>query len=64
MRRQAVARRRPEWLGLIVPFDAAAVADDAYYVVYPTEFSHSKLLELFRAWLLEQASAYAAPGGG
>lgn len=50
-------------LGLIVPFDAAAVADDAYYLVYPTEFSHSKPLELFRAWLLEQASAYAAPGG-
>ncbi|CAN0627425.1 LysR family transcriptional regulator, glycine cleavage system transcriptional activator [Burkholderia multivorans] len=50
-------------LGLIVPFDAAAVADDAYYLVYPTELSHGKPLELFRAWLLEQASAYAAPGG-
>ncbi|MBA5760521.1 LysR family transcriptional regulator, partial [Escherichia coli] len=28
-----------------------------------TEFSHSKPLESFRGWLLEQASAYAAPEG-
>ena len=47
-------------LGLIVPFDAAAVADDAHYLVHPPEFGHSKPLELVRAWLLEQASAYSA----
>jgi DNA-binding transcriptional LysR family regulator len=48
-------------LGLVVPCDAATVGDSAYYLVYPTEFSHSKPLESFRGWLLEQASAYAAP---
>ena len=48
-------------LGLVVPCDAATVGDSAYYLVYPTEFSHNKPLELFRGWLLEQASAYAAP---
>jgi DNA-binding transcriptional LysR family regulator len=48
-------------LGLVVPCDAATVGDSAYYLVYPTELSHSKPLELFRGWLLEQASAYASP---
>lgn len=48
-------------LGLVVPFDAASTADSGYYLVYPTEFSHSKPLELFRSWLLEQASVYASP---
>ncbi|CAE6772685.1 LysR substrate-binding domain-containing protein [Paraburkholderia sp. SEWSISQ10-3 4] len=48
-------------LGLIIPFEAATVADSAYYLVYPTELSHGKPLELFRTWLLEQASAYKAP---
>jgi LysR family transcriptional regulator, glycine cleavage system transcriptional activator len=33
--------------------------DAAYYLVYPTEFRHGKPLEAFRAWLLEQAGAYA-----
>jgi LysR family transcriptional regulator, glycine cleavage system transcriptional activator len=48
-------------LGLIVPYDAPAVEDSAYYLVYPTELSHGKPLECFRRWLLEQAGAYAAP---
>ncbi|WP_179404512.1 LysR substrate-binding domain-containing protein [Burkholderia guangdongensis] len=48
-------------LGLIAPFDATAVEDGGYYFVYPTELSHGKPLERFRAWLLEQASAYAGP---
>ena len=48
-------------LGLIVPYEAASVADAAYYLVYPTELSHSKPLESFRSWLLDQALAYAAP---
>ena len=49
-------------LGIVIPFDAATttVADSAYYLVYPTELSHGKPLECFRAWLLEQASAYHA----
>ncbi|WP_207001605.1 LysR substrate-binding domain-containing protein [Trinickia mobilis] len=47
-------------LGIVIPFDAAAVADSAYYLVYPTELSHGKPLECFRAWLLEQAGAYHA----
>jgi LysR family transcriptional regulator, glycine cleavage system transcriptional activator len=50
-------------LGIIIPFDAATVADSAYYLVYPTELSHGKPLECFRAWLLEQASAYNAVKG-
>ncbi|MEM5342894.1 LysR substrate-binding domain-containing protein [Paraburkholderia azotifigens] len=52
-----------EQLGLIIPFDAAAAVDSAYYLVYPMELSHSKPLEAFRAWLLEQASAYNAIAG-
>lgn len=47
-------------LGLIIPFAAESSVDSAYYLVYPTELSHGKPLELFRAWLLEQASAYDA----
>jgi len=39
------------------------VADGGYYFVYPTELSHGKPLELFRAWLLEHASAYNASQG-
>ena len=50
---------RLEQLGVVIPFEATAVADSAYYLVYPTELSHGKPLERFRAWLLEQASAYA-----
>lgn len=50
-------------LGLVIPFEARvawhASTDAAYYLVYPTEFSHGKPLEAFRAWLLEQAGAYA-----
>lgn len=46
-------------LGLLSPFDATSVVDSAYYLVYPTELSHGKPLELFRSWLLSQASAYA-----
>lgn len=46
--------------GLVIPFDVASAVDSAYYLVYPTELSHGKPLELFRSWLLEQASAYNA----
>jgi len=49
---------RLEQLGVVVPFAATSVAESAYYLVYPTELSHGKPLEQFRAWLLEQASAY------
>ncbi|TGS61285.1 LysR substrate-binding domain-containing protein, partial [Mesorhizobium sp. M1C.F.Ca.ET.176.01.1.1] len=42
-------------LGLMIPFAATAVEESAYYLVYPTELSHGKPLELFRTWLLEQA---------
>ncbi|CAB3728228.1 LysR substrate-binding domain-containing protein [Paraburkholderia rhynchosiae] len=48
-------------LGLVIPFAATTVEDSAYYLVYPTELSHGKPLELFRTWLLEEASAYNAP---
>lgn len=47
-------------LGLVIPFDTATTVDSAYYLVYPTELSHGKPLELFRTWLLEQARAYSA----
>jgi LysR family glycine cleavage system transcriptional activator len=47
-------------LGLIVPFDAPAIAEAAYYLVYPTELSHGRPLASFREWLLEQAAAYGA----
>lgn len=51
--------------GLVIPFDVVSAVDSAsaYYLVYPTELSHGKPLELFRAWLLEQASAYTAVQG-
>jgi DNA-binding transcriptional LysR family regulator len=45
-------------LGLVIPFAATAVEESAYYLVYPTELSHGKPLELFRTWLLEEAAAY------
>jgi len=41
---------------LIVPFDAPAVAEAAYYLVYPTELSHGKPLASFREWLLQEAA--------
>jgi len=47
-------------LGLVIPYAATAVEESAYYLVYPTELSHGKPLELFRTWLLEQAAAYNA----
>lgn len=47
-------------LGLVIPFAATAVEESAYYLVYPTELSHGKPLELFRTWLLEEAAAYNA----
>jgi hypothetical protein len=37
-----------------------AVADSAYYLVYPTELSHGKPLASFREWLLQEAAAYSA----
>ncbi|HEX7914029.1 MAG TPA: LysR substrate-binding domain-containing protein [Paraburkholderia sp.] len=48
-----------EQLGLAIPFDAPAVADSAYYLVYPTELSHGKPLACFREWLLQEAAAYS-----
>jgi DNA-binding transcriptional LysR family regulator len=49
-----------EQLGIMIPFEASPPVDSAYYLVYPTELSHGKPLELFRAWLLGQADAYNA----
>ncbi|MGF7136523.1 LysR family glycine cleavage system transcriptional activator [Paraburkholderia sp. EB58] len=49
-----------ERLGLVVPFDAPALAEAAYYLVYPTELSHGRPLASFREWLLGQAAAYGA----
>jgi DNA-binding transcriptional LysR family regulator len=46
--------------GLAVPFDAPAVTEAAYYLVYPTELSHGKPLASFREWLLREAATYAA----
>ncbi|WP_176136512.1 LysR substrate-binding domain-containing protein [Paraburkholderia atlantica] len=46
--------------GLVIPFDGPAVADAAYYLVYPTELSHGKPLANFREWLLGEAAAYGA----
>jgi DNA-binding transcriptional LysR family regulator len=47
-----------EPLNLMIPFDAPMIAEAAYYLVYPTELSHSKPLANFRGWLLEQAAQY------
>jgi LysR family glycine cleavage system transcriptional activator len=47
-----------ERLGLVVPFDAPALAEAAYYLVYPTELSHGKPLASFREWLLREAAMY------
>lgn len=49
-----------EQLGLVIPLDAPAVADAAYYLVYPTELSHGKPLTIFRDWLLQEAAAYGS----
>jgi LysR family glycine cleavage system transcriptional activator len=49
---------RLEQLGVVIPFEATSVAEAAYYLVYPTELSHGKPLEQFRAWLVDEASAY------
>ncbi|ASL46477.1 Glycine cleavage system transcriptional activator [Burkholderia sp. AD24] len=45
---------------LVVPLAAPAVADSAYYLVYPTELSHGKPLASFREWLLHEAADYGA----
>ena len=47
-------------LGLVIPLDVPAVADSAYYLVYPTELSHGRPLASFREWLLHEAAAYGA----
>ncbi|PCE23788.1 LysR family transcriptional regulator [Paraburkholderia acidicola] len=49
-----------EQLGLVIPFNAPAIAEAAYYLVYPTELSHGKPLASFREWLLQEAGTYAA----
>jgi DNA-binding transcriptional LysR family regulator len=49
-----------EQLGLVIPLDTPAVADSAYYLVYPTELSHGKPLASFREWLLQEAASYSA----
>ena len=51
---------RLEQSGLIAPFASTSQEAGAYYLVYPTEFSHGKPLELFRTWLQEQAASYTA----
>ncbi len=53
-----------EQLGLVMPLDAPAVADSAYYLVYPTELSHGKPLTSFREWLLREAAAYSVVNPG
>ncbi|MCX4156526.1 MULTISPECIES: LysR substrate-binding domain-containing protein [Paraburkholderia] len=53
-----------EQLGLVIALDALAVADSAYYLVYPTELSHGKPLTSFREWLLREAAAYSAVNPG
>ncbi|MEA3130153.1 MAG: LysR family transcriptional regulator, glycine cleavage system transcriptional activator [Paraburkholderia sp.] len=53
-----------EQLGLVMPLDAPAVADSAYYLVYPTELSHGKPLTSFREWLLREAAAYGEVNPG
>ncbi|MFM0592028.1 MULTISPECIES: LysR substrate-binding domain-containing protein [Paraburkholderia] len=45
---------------LVVPLAAPAIADSAYYLVYPTELSHGKPLASFREWLLHEAADYGA----
>jgi LysR family transcriptional regulator, glycine cleavage system transcriptional activator len=50
-------------LGLVMPFEARSGGDSAYYLVYPTELSHGRPLEVFRTWLLEQAGAFTAMRG-
>lgn len=45
-------------LGLVIPFVTPGVSASSYYLVYPTELSHGKPLELFRHWLLSQAAGY------
>ncbi|MFM0481914.1 LysR substrate-binding domain-containing protein [Paraburkholderia strydomiana] len=47
-------------LGLVIPLAATTVEESAYYLVYPTELSHGKPLELFRTWLVGEAGAYSA----
>lgn len=53
---------RLQQLGIVIPFETPRpiASDAAYYLVYPTALSHGKPLELFRAWLLEQAGAWLA----
>lgn len=48
-------------LGIVMPFAAAAAAlsDAGYYLVYPTSLSHGKPLEMFRSWLIEQATGWS-----
>lgn len=51
---------RLEQSGLMIPFKSNDQEAGAYYLVYPTELSHGKPLELFRTWLQDQAASYAA----
>lgn len=48
-----------EQLGVVMPLEAQSRVDSAYYLVYPTELTHGRPLERFRAWLLAQAAAYS-----
>ncbi|GAA4413548.1 transcriptional regulator [Advenella faeciporci] len=53
---------RLDQLGIIIPFDAAGTEDAAYYLVYPTEYSHGTALTLFRTWLLDECRSSREPG--
>jgi DNA-binding transcriptional LysR family regulator len=44
------------------PHAARRDADAAYYLVYPTEARHNPPLQIFREWVLAQASAYVGDG--
>jgi len=43
---------------LMRPFELGLTSDDAYYLVYPTDMSHSAPLEAFRRWILMASQAF------
>ncbi|MDR5799187.1 MULTISPECIES: LysR substrate-binding domain-containing protein [Caballeronia] len=42
----------------VQPFDFALTSEDAYYLVYPTDLSHSAPLQGFREWILKAAKEF------
>jgi len=49
---------RPHLFDIIIPVDRMFAKEEAYYLVYPTELSHGKPLQVFRDWLLGEAKVY------